>query len=211
MTDLPPILEPAAHRRHWLEYVATGAALLLSAVSLWVAVGTMDANKKMVAAASWPFLQSSTSDGDAAGNPVLRFEIINSGVGPAMVENFEVFYRGKAVRSSHELMQLCCGYDPRKGFARDQPATGSYQSGTVPGTVIRPGESRAFFIYAQTATNTKAWTTLRDAVSNNTLTARACYCSVFDECWQDDIGTVSIIIRPKPVARCEMPSVPYIE
>lgn len=43
-------------RRHWLEYVVTVAALAVSVISLWVAIGTEDANRKMVAAASWPLL-----------------------------------------------------------------------------------------------------------------------------------------------------------
>ncbi len=28
MSDVPALLEPVPHRRHWLEYVATGAARL---------------------------------------------------------------------------------------------------------------------------------------------------------------------------------------
>ncbi|MEI9993192.1 MAG: hypothetical protein WDM91_01245 [Rhizomicrobium sp.] len=205
MSDIPPPLEPRP--RHWLEYAATGLALALSAISLWVAVGTMDANKKMVAAASWPFLQFSTSDGDAKGNSVLTFEVINAGVGPALVETLEVYYRGKPMTTSHDLLQRCCHYDPRLGPARDQPRTGSIQVGTVGKTVIRAGESRAFFTYAKTATNADGWEVLRKAVSDGTLVARACYCSVFDECWQGAFTG----IHPKRVDRCEVPAVSYTQ
>src|ERR1700748_812083 len=108
MTDIQPTLEPPPHyRRHWLEYVATGAALLLSAVSLWVAIGTMDANKKMVAAASWPFLQIDTSDAPPDGKEVMIFDVSNAGVGPAIVQTFEVQYNGQPIRTSADVLTRC--------------------------------------------------------------------------------------------------------
>jgi hypothetical protein len=209
MSDLPPILEPVPHRRHWLEYVATGAALLISAVSLWVAVSTMDANSKMVTASSWPFLQITTSDAAPDGKSILTIEIGNAGVGPALVENFEVTFNGKSVGSSQELLTLCCGYDPHKPHpvAVHQPNIGSWTEGTVGGSVIRAGESRTFFKLPLTAQNEHTWNILRDAVSNRRLLARACYCSVFEECWQGPF----IGLHPTRVDRCVEPKVPYIQ
>jgi hypothetical protein len=203
------LLEPVPHRRHWLEYVATGAALLISAVSLWVAVGTMDANTKMVAASSWPFLQVTTSDATPDGANVLIFDIGNAGVGPALVEDFEVTFDGKPVGSSQELLQRCCGYDPRKPrpVAVNQPNIGSWTEGTVGGSVIRAGESRIFFKMPLTAQNGRTWNILRDAVSNRRLLARACYCSVFAECWQGPF----IGLHPTRVDRCVLPAVPYVQ
>ena len=203
LTDDRPVHPP----RHWLEYIATGAAILISAVSLWVEIRTEDANDKMVAAASWPFLQINTSDGDAAGHHVLTFDVSNDGVGPALIENFVVFYRGKPIRSSHELLQICCGYDPKKGLGADQPAVGGYVDATVPGTVIRAGESRTFFQYPETATNKAAWENLRDAVNSRQLIAAACYCSVFNECYQGAF----VGIHPARVERCTPPDVPYTQ
>lgn len=207
MSDVPPILEPANPHRHWLEYVATALALLLSAVSLWVAVGTMDANKKMVEASSWPFLQITTSDATLEGKNELTFDLGNAGVGPAMVESFEVTLDGKPIGSSRELLQRCCGYDPTKPrpVAIHQPSIGSWTEGTVGGSVIRAGENRRFFTYAQTPQNVRAWTILRDAVASRRLLARACYCSVFEECW---LGPF-IGLHPTRVDRCPVPKVPY--
>ncbi|HEX2591652.1 MAG TPA: hypothetical protein VHL34_09170 [Rhizomicrobium sp.] len=207
MSDVPPILEPVTHQRHWLEYVATATALVISAVSLWVAVGSMDANKKMVAAASWPFLQVTTSDATEDGKNELTFDVGNAGVGPALVEYFEVTLDGKPIASSKELLQRCCGFDPSKPrpvFVH-QPNIGSWTQGTVGGSVIRAGENRRFFSYPQTPENLKAWTILRDAVSSRRLLARACYCSVFEECWQGAF----IGLHPKRVDRCIAPKVIY--
>jgi hypothetical protein len=101
---------PPRRSRHFAEYIATAVALVISAVSLWVAIGTEDANRKMVAAASLPLLQSDTSNGDSAGHNVITYAISNAGIGPALVETFEVFWQGKPVRSANELLELCCHY-----------------------------------------------------------------------------------------------------
>ncbi len=209
MSDIPPILEPAPHRRHWLEYVATGVALLLSAVSLWVAIGTMDANQKMVAASSWPYLQLTTSDAAPDGTDVLTFDIGNAGVGPALVENFEVQYNGKPIASSAQLLQRCCGYDPRQPHpvAVHQPSIGSWTEGTVGGSVIRAGETRNFFKMVRTAQNVHTFNTLREAIAARRLVARYCYCSVFSECWQSPFTG----LHPTRVDRCAVPAVPYTE
>ncbi|HSC18132.1 MAG TPA: hypothetical protein VLC74_04375, partial [Rhizomicrobium sp.] len=43
-------------RRQVLEYVSTAVAVIVSLLSLWVAIGSENANRQMVAAASWPIL-----------------------------------------------------------------------------------------------------------------------------------------------------------
>jgi hypothetical protein len=196
---------PARHSRHWLEYVGTFSALLISVVSLWIAIATEQANRQMVTAASWPFIQINTSDGDGKGNRVLSFDVSNDGVGPALIENFKVFYYGKPVRSSLALLTMCCGYDPKKGLPLNQPAVGGYQIATIPATVIRAGESRVFFVYPKTAANAKVWEALRYAVNGRKLVAAACYCSVFNECYQGAF----VGIHPTRVDRCTPPAVPY--
>ncbi|HEY4942949.1 MAG TPA: hypothetical protein VII56_16085 [Rhizomicrobium sp.] len=70
-------------RRHWLEYVVTVVALAVSVISLWVAIGTEDANRKMVAAASWPLLQIEASNSDESNRPHITLQVANAGVGPA--------------------------------------------------------------------------------------------------------------------------------
>jgi hypothetical protein len=209
MSDVPPLPELTSHRRHWLEYVATAAALAISAISLWVAVGTMDANNKMVAASSWPFLQVTTSDSTPDGKSELIFEIGNAGVGPALVEYFEISLDGKPLRTSGELFQRCCGFDPRtpRPVAIHQPSIGSWTEGTVGGSVIRAGESRVFLRYPKTADNDRAWNIVRTAISSQRLEVRACYCSVFNECWQ----SAYVGIHPTRVDKCVAPKVSYAE
>lgn len=209
MSDLPPLSEPPIHRRHWLEYVATGAALVLSAVSLWVAIGTMDANTKMVQAASWPFLQIDTSDGTPDGAEIMMFDVVNSGVGPALVQSFEVQLDGKPVKSSADLLTKCCGYDPKKPRPMSvyQPEIGSWTTGTISQSVIRAGETRQFFRLVKTDKNERTYQILKKAVAERRLVARGCWCSVFDECWQGGF----IGLHVERVDRCAVPAVPYTQ
>lgn len=39
------------------------------------------------------------------------------------------------------------------------------------------------------------------------LQLRVCYCSIFDECWQSDLATLSL--EPTPVKACQQPKVPF--
>ncbi len=199
MSDLPPLPEPAIHRRHWLEYVATGAALVLSAVSLWVAVGTMDANRKMVAAASWPFLQIESSDAAGGAQPQMVFSVINSGIGPAKVESFEVLWNGKPVRSSRDLIWRCCGRKHSPPLKN-----GSWVTSTIGSTVIRAGEARNFIVYDKLSGDPASWDAL-DLARREQLQYSICYCSVFDECWVTHENNV----HPDPVDRCPVPPVSY--
>ena len=64
MADLPEI--PRHPPRHWLEYVSTFVAVVISLVSLWVAIETEVANRQMVAASSWPLLIAQHPGGSCA-------------------------------------------------------------------------------------------------------------------------------------------------
>lgn len=198
--------------RAWIEYAATGIALTASLASLWVAIATERANERMVAAASWPFLQIETSNTDAQGHSTLSFSVGNAGVGPAKIEAFEVFWNGKAYANSYQLLSDCCGFKPI-GFkpTPEQPTAppGALITGGIMGTVLRAGETRAFITYSIGGDNAAVWSAL-DRARRREITYRICYCSVFDECWVSEIGQVSTT-QAERVDRCETPKVPYIE
>lgn len=188
---------PAARRwREWIDPFLALVALVVSGISLWVAIGTEQANRRMVAAASWPLLQADTSD----LNFTITFSVLNGGVGPAKLKTFELFWNGKAYAGAFSLLGACCGYQPSR--SRDETAL---TTGGVSGIVIRAGESHTFLTLPQRANNADVWRRLDRA--RRQVTFRACYCSVFDECW---IATLKDL-EPKRVDTC--PSVPilYVE
>lgn len=86
------------------------ATLFVSAVSLWVGVRTEIANEKLVAASTWPFLQILISNATPDAKLDLHFDVVNTGVGPAKIESFEMFWKGKPYRSGRQLLIDCCGF-----------------------------------------------------------------------------------------------------
>src|SRR6185503_451590 len=97
-----------SRRRQVLEYVSGGVAVVVSLVSLWVAIGSENANRQMVAAASWPILMVESGNVGPDQQLLLHFKVTNSGVGPAKVRSFEVLYKGKPYPTSTALMRACC-------------------------------------------------------------------------------------------------------
>lgn len=190
--------------RNWLEYTSTGVALVVSVISLWVAVRTEDANRRMVdandrmvAAASWPFLQLKTGNASDSGDArAIGLRVENAGVGPAKIRTVEVFWQGRAFRYSTALLRACCAPPPApRPETETQPLTG----------VIRAGETLSFLRWKLTPENRDAWNAF-DRVRYSELTFRACYCSVFDECRVSDLRG-----REEAVKVCPKPAVPYLE
>ncbi len=71
--------------------------------------------------------------------------------------------------------------------------------------VLRADEERVFFKYPLTKANARAFQTVKAAVLSRRLVARACYCSVFNECWQGGFTG----LHPTPVDRCVPLAVGY--
>jgi hypothetical protein len=200
---------PKPRPTHWLEYLSTAFAVVISLISLWVAIETERANRQMVAASSWPLLQVDSSNVDDKGDSVLLFRVTNSGVGPAKVRSFEVFYKGRPTTGAVQLIRVCCQSD----FTRPPPDESDpkefFITGGVPGAVIRAGEIHNFIQMGLGSKNQAVWRALNSA-RNNFISYRICYCSVFDECW---INTVSgrNQLDPVPVDKCPVPKVSYVE
>lgn len=188
-----------------IEYVMTGAALLVSVISLVVAIGTesankklVDANYKMVAAASWPSLQIDSGNGDEAGHDAIELSLENAGVGPAKFETFEMFWNGRPFATSTALMSACCA-----GMQKRPWTTATHR---LAGIVLRPGSTRRFLRFDRKPDNEQMWQAF-DRVRLSQLSYRACYCSVFDECWVSNLNG----FRARRVNECPVVAVPYRE
>jgi len=199
-------------RRQWLEYMSTAVAVIISVASLWVAIATERANRQMVAAASWPILMVDSGNVGPDGKTLLlHFKVTNSGVGPAKVRSFEVFYKGKPMPSSTALMQACCDrhFTGAEALKVSELAGWDFVTGLVAGSVIRAGEDNRFIVYSFSPQHAAAWHAL-DIARQRSMSYRLCYCSVFDECW------INTTVRgqqldPTPVRTCPVPPVPYGE
>lgn len=168
------------------------SALVLSIISLVIGIHhgrTMQdmakENARLVQANSWPLLQYATGNANSSGQPEIAMKIENAGVGPAKVISLEIFHEDQRIRRPTDLIRALDPTEPRPLLSL----------GVNLPMVLRPGTDT--LIMGMKREGVEA---LWDKLNRERfrLRFRACYCSVFDECWVSDLMTVS----PQPVAQC---------
>jgi hypothetical protein len=200
---------PHAHKtgHNWVDLVVAISALFVSVVSLGIGIlhgRTMErmaeANARLVAANSWPFVSYGAATVTTDGVARVDMRVFNSGVGPAKIESAELKWKGVAYRTTREFLEACCGLEPASDTPFDFSVFANY--------VIRPGEQAQFLQFSK-AVDAAVFSALQQAVLSPDLELNVCYCSIFDECWQGDLTTLSL--TPKLVDACTVPSVPFDE
>jgi hypothetical protein len=171
----------------WLDKLLPVSAIMISVISLGVAIhhgGIMNEmaenNARAAEASVWPFVQLDTGNtrGNDQGN--VYADLVNKGVGPARIESFEFFYRGRAYPDFMSVLNDCCMADvPNGGKFRTQ--TGQ----AAPG-VIAPKEGALLFEMPRTGAAVSAWDKFDALRGAGAFSARGCYCSVYDKCWVAD-------------------------
>ena len=207
MIEIPKLSKPAGEDKapRWF-HVAVALSMLLSAgaalVSALKTSATMqalvDQNARLVKAGSTPILQHYSGNISKEGERVLRIWVENVGTGPARVVWLDLRFQGKPMADVSELPRMAAA-------AAGQPMADDSEfplvRSTIAGHVLAAGHERRLF--------ESRWKDMKDAASQGayervdqqlrSVSAEACYCSVFDECWQTDFGPT----LPKPVASCD--------
>ena len=200
--------------RGWVDLSAAMCALIISVTSLWVAVRhghTMermaDANSRLVSANSYPLLQhfqSSAADLHSpdytGGKRVASLNVVNSGVGPAKVETLEVFWNDRPVRTARELLQACCATPEDASLFSSRGWLGTSD---LQGMMLRAGEMSRLVVISRDGESAGLAARFDEAYPK--LKVRACYCSVFDECWVSNLET----LHPQSAASCPKPEVAF--
>jgi hypothetical protein len=163
--------------------------VLISLVSLFVAVSANRTQERLLAASTWPYLRYDSSNAGGDGTRTISFNLANNGVGPARIRSFDLRYHGKSMRNSHELLRECCLQDAAQAVPRTTVST-------VRRRVLAPNEEVAFLRVPLQESSAAAWQVLnREAFS---VQLRVCYCSVLEDCWMLDTGKP----EPEPVKAC---------
>jgi hypothetical protein len=205
--DVETHAESHAHKtgHKWIDLTVAFSALFLSVVSLGIAIvhgRTMEkmaeANARLVAANSWPFLSYGAGTNTTNGVAKIHMQVFNAGVGPAKVESAELIWKGVAYGRDEDFLKACCDFDPKSGTPFD--------SDLLSNEVLRAGVNVRFLEFAQSA-NPAVFTALQRAMVSRDLQLHVCYCSIFDECWKSDLTTLSL--KPEPVQSCVQPKVPF--
>ena len=191
-------IEPRKSGHRTFDIAITICILIVSVSSLVIALvhsrtleRMADANARLVEANSWPFLAYTTSNSTSEGS-VIEMGMANQGVGPAKVESVELKWNGRVYPDAIGFLGACCGYKYEPWI------TGL--STSVPTGVLRAGDREMLFTLPRKAINAGAWNKLNTVRTSRLLSIVVCYCSVFDECWKDDIARYGL--TPHPVERC---------
>jgi hypothetical protein len=183
-----------------IDVVVSVCALLISAVSILMAYHTGHNMERLVHANSWPALHlgSGNGSGDAL---VLSFSLHNAGIGPAQIYTLE-FTCGDFAMSWREsltpLLEACCAEAVRSVRATNPRWTPEISSLPVAGSFLSPREGVNAFQWPRREAEAKAWNALDRARIQGRVAMRACYCSVFDECWVAETGK----FPPRHVPSC---------
>jgi hypothetical protein len=204
-------LEHESHHGHhphgtgtrWLDITLAVAATIVSLVSLWLGLHSAHSMEKLVAANSYPYLETirnMSSDKPFPGGDRDREQVEyifqNNGVGPARIDWVALNFKGKAIGNLSELLAACC-----HGSASD--TRGFNRRGSVDSTLLRPGASLSMFRWDEPLNENPVFAALHRQMNEIQITS--CYCSVFDECYIRHPTQA----RPEPVKQCTAPPVPF--
>ncbi len=202
---------PSLFERHWAESALAIGAVVVAAVSLWVAFNTERTNQQMVAAASWPFVQLYESS--SSSPPLITLALVNSGIGPAKIESFQVFWKGRPQRSPWELLHSCCGLALQPDGVPDRAVRGGISTSSDEGMVLRAGQTINLLAFKKSPATAAIWNALLSQFSAGpakSLAVRYCYCSAFNQCWRVTGGYGHAPgLNPPEVPDCPKPKVSY--
>jgi len=199
---LPSLLD-----RHWAESALAIGAVIIAAVSLWVAYDSERTNRELVASASWPFVQVyNATVTSASAPPQMIFILSNDGIGPAKLEWFQLFWKGRPQRSPWQLLQTCCAQQESLDALYHDPAVASQ---TDQGLVLRSGQRLDILTVSRQPENTAIYDALKSQFTGS-LSVRYCYCSALNDCWVNSatIGAPRDL-NPRQMRACPRPEETY--
>ncbi|HEY1255102.1 MAG TPA: hypothetical protein VGF01_10010 [Terracidiphilus sp.] len=204
---VPGIMPEASHAHaphghgsgiRWLDVIVTVSVVFISVVSLVVSIEhgrtmekMVDQNEKLVVANTLPLLDIDVENNlNLKKSGYIRLSVKNSGVGPAIIDRFEIRYKGVSFDSPFGPKGLL------NALFAEAPQPKLNANSSVSGVILPAREAiRVIEIPVDSAQ------TLR--LLNNAepqITLKACYCSVLDECWETDFDNK----RPRPVKECKV-------
>jgi hypothetical protein len=206
---MPELDHAHGHHGHgsgipWLDLIVGISAIFISVVSLFVSIEhgrtmerMVDQNQKMVEASTMPLLKISGSEFDPSGKPMFREVLGNGGVGPAIIDRFEVRYKDVVYIEENALLRACCAATFLKAN-KDEGTQIRYSN--VSGTVLPAHEEIVPVFIKPGKGGQDLFNEFNRARDADDISFHACYCSVLNECWTTDFDRK----RPQPVSQCKV-------
>lgn len=172
--------------RREIRYDAAAAviAALVGMLALLVAGYTAYIQRQQVRAQVWPWLVAGNNDNERS------IEILNKGVGPAIVRSAQVFVDGKPQPDWQHVLKAL-GTVPH-----------TYSQSTLNPNVLTPGEKVPAIQFA----DEDEYRRFKSAALLRLTLVNICYCSTLDECWmysdKHAVGYKSLAQLVRPIDRC---------
>src|SRR4051794_31248894 len=179
MPDPTSAAEPGnatGRSRDWNGFAAL-IATCVGLLALLVSAYTAHIQRQQVRAQVWPYLLVGNDD------PRQAIEVLNKGVGPALVRGVRVWVDGRPQRDWDAALQTL-GIPPH-----------GYQNSTITSNVLSPGEQVTWILIRDPA----KYLRFRDAYRTR-MGVEACFCSTLGDCW--------LYSRRTPGSRPEQHEVP---
>jgi len=181
------------------ETVGSIAAMVIGASALFVAWDQAQVMRKQQHGSVWPVLSADFSIGEDETGLYVELPVANRGVGPALVENAIVLVDGEPVMRWVAFERRLFGENDPKGAV-------SFGGAGLEGSVIGPGEQmtllRASWIATDENKDAFEALALRYVTGDGPdVQLSACYCSVFERCFQ-----LSGDGRPATARHCPAPT-----
>jgi hypothetical protein len=203
----PERFEPRKVGHNVIDLILSICALLISALSIFMAYYTGDSMDQLVQANSWPALQLESGNASDDGEPEMTFSATNAGIGPAQIYTLQYLVDGQVVAPSggyllRHLAQASCPEILTRALAgtggNAVAALGANMSRPVARTFLSPRETTIALKWQRTEGNAEIWRCLDTARKQGRISLRACYCSTFAECWVAETHT----FPPRNVPSC---------
>lgn len=210
MIEIPKLPKPSGsdNAPRWF-HIAVALSMVLSAAAALVGAlrtsATMSAlveqNARLVRASSTPLLQWRLSNLNAELQPVITWTVDNAGTGPAHVVWMELELEGQKLSSARQAVALMLRDQQLTPEKHKETVNNGTVTGSIEGDVLVAGRGQTLFNWVQPPERNesayKAWRLLSRRMSD--IKASACYCSVFEECWQTEFDGK----LPRSVPRCD--------
>ena len=148
-----------------------------------------------------PSVWVATHIGDEQDNSYYKVVLTNKGLGPAVIEGFEVRYKGQPVANWDELArQIANHVGADKTFEKD--VVRSSRSPVSPGLMLESGGVSAP-LEVFSSDEPEGISLLMQGSQD--LMISVCYCSLYEDCFRTELFR-----RPQPVEACEAEANPFI-
>lgn len=207
MDEAPTPPDIKRTNRNWLDMMLALTAIFVSLCSLYLAYNSSDSMERLVAANSMPFLQLESGNALDDGTPgFLAFSVRNAGTGPASVHSFEYIiddvvmpHRGYVASN---VLRACCASELERAIrAANGDMTLAIENdltSPVANTFLAPNDTVTAWAWRRSQSNAEIWSAVDQARQSGRIRMRACYCSLFDDCWVAETG----VFPPRPVNSC---------